>query len=111
MLSMRRVLGVAVSCVAGIGACLGPGRPPVEVAPSRVFAVSSREGRFPNGMRVIVETVDDSSMAGIALAIDAGSVRDPEGQSGLAHLVEHNVFEAQHGDAPPVEQRLNRLAA
>jgi predicted Zn-dependent peptidase len=76
-----------------------------------VLNLSSSEGLFPNGLRVIVETVPESELAGMALAVDAGSAKDPENQLGLAHLVEHSVFEARHGDTPNVERRLNQLAA
>ncbi|HWZ87298.1 MAG TPA: insulinase family protein, partial [Polyangiaceae bacterium] len=111
MVLSRRVLGGVIVSLCGLGACLGPTRPAVEVAPMQVLKLESREGRFPNRLRVIVETVDESDIAGVALAVDAGSARDPEGQAGLAHLVEHNVFEGRHGDAPSVERRLDQLAA
>ncbi|HEY3665641.1 MAG TPA: insulinase family protein [Polyangiaceae bacterium] len=81
------------------------------MAPAEVLKVSTREGRFPNGMRVIFETAEDSAIAGVALAIEGGSAKDPEGQAGLAHLVEHCVFQARHGDTPSVQQRLRELAA
>jgi hypothetical protein len=45
--------------------------------------VSTREGRFPNGMRVVFESVADSEIAGVALAVDAGSANDEEGEAGL----------------------------
>ena len=62
-------------------------------------------------MRVIVETVETSEIAGLALAIDGGSSKDPPGAAGLAHLTEHCIFEAKHGAASSVEHRLNQLAA
>ena len=108
------VLCGGLIALAGLGACLGPTHAVVEVAPSQVLTTTTREGRFPNGMRVIVEQAQASPLAGVALAIDAGSTRDPDGQGGLAHLVEHAVFQARHGDAadaPTIEQRLNQLAA
>ena len=73
--------------------------------------MSTREGRFPSGMRVIFETVEDSEIAGVALAIDAGSANDSDAEGGLAHLVEHCVFQAHHGDTPSIQERLRELAA
>ncbi len=94
----------------GLGACLGPTQE-VAVAPRQVLHVNTRDAQFPNGMHVILETVEDPELAGVALAVDAGSTNDPANQLGLAHLVEHSVFEAKHGDTPTVERRLNQLAA
>jgi len=107
----RRILAVCVVSGWGLTACLAPRHASVEVGPAQVLKVVSSEGRFPNGLRVIVETVGESEIAGVALAVDAGSAKDPPKQDGLAHVVEHDVFEAHVGDTPSVELRLNQLAA
>jgi zinc protease len=95
----------------GIGACIGSGPRAVKVSPVDVVSVSTREGRFPNGLRVIVETVATSDIAGAVLAVDAGSTRDPKGAEGLAHAVEHWVFRSRHDGRATVERRFNMLAA
>lgn len=61
-----------------------------------------------SGMRVVYEVAPDFGTAGAVLVVGAGSADEPAGKGGLAHLVEHLVFDAQHGEAT-YRQRLQTL--
>ncbi len=45
-----------------------------------------------NGLRVLLCSEPDSSIAGAAVAVDAGHYDDPPSRPGLAHYVEHLLF-------------------
>jgi len=49
---------------------------------------------FGNGFRLIVKAENQWGLASAALFVRAGSAYDPEGQAGVAHLLEHLLFEA-----------------
>ena len=51
---------------------------------------------LPSGMRIVLEVDHSRPVAGIATVVDCGSVQDPAGKEGLAHLVEHLTFRAKH---------------
>ncbi len=45
-----------------------------------------------NGLRILLISDPKASMAGVALAVEAGSDQDPDKLPGLAHLLEHMLF-------------------
>lgn len=45
-----------------------------------------------NGLRVVLEDIKDFRSVSIGLGVIGGSVSDPRGLEGMAHLVEHMVF-------------------
>ncbi|HCA45938.1 MAG TPA: hypothetical protein DEP45_00905 [Armatimonadetes bacterium] len=49
---------------------------------------------FENGFRTVVKDEDQWGLAAAALYIRAGSAQEPEDAAGVAHLLEHLVFEA-----------------
>src|SRR5262245_54244586 len=51
------------------------------------------EHRFGNGLRLLVLARRDAPIVVCDLHIAAGSVDDPPGRSGMAHLVEHLLFQ------------------
>ncbi|NLJ81054.1 MAG: insulinase family protein [Firmicutes bacterium] len=48
---------------------------------------------FSNGMRVIVKEIPSYPIATVNVWVNAGSVHDPDGLSGLAHFFEHLIFQ------------------
>jgi zinc protease len=92
---------------AGLSACAGtPGNPQ---SPGYTFHV--REYAFPSGLRVVVEEDDTSGVAGAVLVVEAGSVDDPPGKSGLAHTFEHLTFHAPAATGGVLMKTLPRLGA
>jgi len=54
--------------------------------------VSARLHRLPNGVTIAVEPMASVETVAVGLYADVGSRSEPEGLSGLAHMVEHMVF-------------------
>jgi zinc protease len=71
----------------------------------RPFGFDLWDVRCPSGLRVIVERAPGVQRAGVTTIVGAGSMQDPPGREGLAHLVEHLMFRA----APPPETNPMRL--
>lgn len=53
-----------------------------------------KETTLPNGLHVIVLHQPYWGVVAVGLDVRCGSVRDPVGQSGISHLLEHLLFEA-----------------
>jgi zinc protease len=77
--------------------------------PAHTFPV--REYTYPSGLRVVVEEDDTTPIAGAVLVVEAGSVDDPPGKSGLAHVVEHLLFRAPSPAGPSLWKTVPRLGA
>lgn len=105
MQGARRVcsllVGLVLSCIGGPQARAPVAELPVRVSPARAL---------PNGLRLVVEEVGDPKSGGAVLIVAAGAADEVAGQEGLAHLVEHLVFQARHGDGGDVHARLSRLS-
>ncbi len=52
----------------------------------------ARLHRLPNGLTIAVEPMDGVETLAVGLYADVGSRSEPEGLTGLAHMVEHMVF-------------------
>jgi zinc protease len=76
----------------------------------RALSYPVSRSTLPSGMRVVFEVSPDFGTAGVVLVIATGSTDDPSGKGGLAHLVEHLVFEARHGDSS-FRRKLETLGA
>ena len=58
----------------------------------RELYANAFEATLDNGLRILVEEVPQSRSVSAGVWIRAGSREDPQGQSGLAHFVEHLAF-------------------
>jgi predicted Zn-dependent peptidase len=58
----------------------------------RQLYANAFEATLENGLRILVEEVPQSRSVSAGVWIRAGSREDPEGQSGLAHFIEHLAF-------------------
>jgi zinc protease len=65
----------------------------------------------PSGLRVIFERAAGSRTAGVTAVVGSGSVEDPPGHEGLAHLVEHLTYRSKNAAGDPVRERLWSLGA
>ncbi len=54
--------------------------------------MTAHSHRLPNGLTIAVEPMDGVETLAVGLYADVGSRSEPEGLSGLAHMVEHMVF-------------------
>jgi zinc protease len=50
---------------------------------------ATKEFRLENGLRVMLRPVAGASDVAVVVLFDVGEIYDPQGKSGLAHLVEH----------------------
>src|SRR4051812_7800655 len=96
----------AIVTVVLFGAC-------TPAAPPR-FALkhAERRGRFPNGLRFVLMPDATTQMVEVDVRYDVGARDDPPGKAGLAHLVEHLMFQ-QRPDGPttpPLMASINDLS-
>jgi len=101
----RQGFALALAVLAGAAQCGTTGQPP----PAHAFPV--QEFTLPSGLKVVIEQDDVSSIAGIVVVVDAGSVDDPAGAHGMAHVLEHLVFRVRDGSGDSLQRRLIRLGA
>jgi zinc protease len=66
---------------------------------------------LPNGLRVIVLPDDTTQLVAVAVRYEVGSNEDPKGKEGLAHLVEHLMFQLRPNgpDQAPIMAALRQL--
>jgi zinc protease len=70
-----------------------------------------RETTLGNGLHVIVKHEPYWGIVGFTVHVRCGAVRDPEGKAGLAHLMEHMLFESQGKQRPGLGRALEDLGA
>jgi zinc protease len=63
--------------------------------PKFTFNTAERRGTLPNGLRFVVMPDATTKLVEVDVRYDVGSREDPPGKSGLAHLVEHLMFQAR----------------
>jgi zinc protease len=86
MIGPMTKLGLVVA-MAGVCAC-------VPVAPELVFTYGEVRGQLPkNGLRFVVMPDSTTPLVEVDVRYEVGSREDPPGKAGLAHLVEHLLFE------------------
>ncbi len=84
----------------------------VPAAPKQVFTFSEIRGRLPgNGLRFIVMPDATTDLVEVDVRYEVGAREDPPGKAGLAHLVEHLMFQQQPGGpgTPTLAQTLQQL--
>ncbi|MHC5010973.1 MAG: M16 family metallopeptidase [Planctomycetota bacterium] len=85
---MRRVLVFAFLCLALVS------------GPNVADAADVSEFELENGLQVILRPLPLAQQVAVLVLYDFGEDHDPQGQSGLAHMVEHCYVTAAAGDAP-----------
>lgn len=107
-LSRHLFAGIAL---AGLATACGPSVPQ--------FSVHQPVLKAPldNGMRLVVIPDQTTPLVQVDVRYEVGSNEDPEGKAGLAHLVEHMMFQHRFGDPetpilsrPPTFEILPQLA-
>ena len=67
--------------------------------PKYAIKYTEKRGTLPNGLRFVVVPDATTQMAEVDVRYDVGSREDPPGKAGLAHVVEHLMFQ-QRPDGP-----------
>jgi zinc protease len=92
----RRAVGAAIAALTALAAIALAGcRPP----PKRSFSFSYSEQhvQLRNGLRVVIAPDRTTRLVHVAVRYEVGSREDPAGKAGLAHLVEHLMFQIRPG--------------
>jgi zinc protease len=55
---------------------------------------------FPSGLNVVFQEEHSQPVVAVTSVIDSGAENDQPGREGIAHVIEHLMFRAQHGDLP-----------
>ncbi len=79
----------------------GPGANPQFSVHTPVLKAS-----LPNGIRLVVIPDETTPLAQVDVRYEVGANEDPEGKAGLAHLVEHMMFQHRFGkEGTPLDKR------
>lgn len=107
--SPLRLVSVAVlaatTAAASLAAC-GPS------TPKFAFKHAEQRGRLEkNGLRFVIMPDPSTQMIEVDVRYDVGSREDPPGKAGIAHLVEHMMFQQRPDgpDSPPLWTFLGQL--
>lgn len=107
--AMAVVIAVVAGGVGGVGLGLAGCTPTV---PKIVFKHGEVRGRLQkNGLRFVVMPDTTTQLAEVDVRYEVGAREDPPGKAGLAHLVEHLMFQ-QRPDGPsskPLMQMLEQM--
>lgn len=83
---MSRLLAVA-ALVTGLAACASE-------SPKFAFTSTERRGTIEaNGLRFVIMPDTTTKLAEVDIRYDVGSREDPQGKAGIAHIVEHMMFQ------------------
>lgn len=98
----NRPLVAALLAAAAALAC-APVKPVQKVKP---IPYEGFAAAYPTGMRLVAYAMPHMSTVAVAASYEAGSVNDPPGKEGLAHLVEHLSLRARPGGGATLWTRL-----
>jgi zinc protease len=106
---MSGTVAVFIAFVTVLLSCT-PLRPPQPPYPSRKFKLvfPFAEFQLKNGARAYLLPEDSANLVSLRIRYQVGSLDDPEGQEGIAHLAEHMLFQTMI-DKQTAFQRLDQL--
>jgi zinc protease len=82
-----------------------------EPPPRTAFEYTELRSKLPNGLRFVIMPDTTTTQVEVDVRYDVGSREDPPGKAGIAHLVEHLMFQ-QRPDGPqtaPLMQSIGQL--
>jgi zinc protease len=79
--------------------------------PQNTISWVERRAELPNGMRVVIMPDSSTQLVQVDIRYEVGANEDPPGKAGLAHLVEHMMFQHRPlgADKPPTFQIIPQL--
>ena len=94
--------------LASVAALLTPAASFAQSAPQAPALIPYEQFTLPNGLRVVVHEDHSSPKVAVAVWYHVGSMNEPDGKSGFAHLFEHLMFNgSEHRDdeyMPPLQE-------
>ncbi|KAB2894500.1 MAG: hypothetical protein F9K40_16525, partial [Kofleriaceae bacterium] len=100
----RLSFGLGLAAIALLVACPSP-------PPRTSFTYAELRSKLPNGLRFVIMPDATTTQVEVDVRYDVGSREDPPGKAGIAHLVEHLMFQ-QRPDGPetaPLMHSINQL--
>ena len=100
----RLSFGLGLAAIALLVACPSP-------PPRTSFTYTELRSKLPNGLRYVIMPDATTTQVEVDIRYDVGSREDPPGKAGIAHLVEHLMFQ-QRPDGPdtaPLMKSINQL--
>lgn len=67
---------------------------------STALAGETQRGELKNGLKVLIRPIQGAKNVALVVLYDIGGDHDPEGRSGLGHLIEHLYVTAAAGETP-----------
>lgn len=79
--------------------------------PRAQFSYTELRARLPNGLRYVLLPDSTTSQIEVDVRYEVGSREDPPGKAGIAHLVEHMMFQQRPDgpESPPLMQSIDAL--
>ncbi len=79
--------------------------------PRAEFTYNEFHSRLPNGLRMVIMPDATTTQIEVDVRYEVGSREDPPGKAGLAHLVEHMMFQQRPDgpDSPPLMRSIDQL--
>jgi zinc protease len=105
----RSVIPTARGPRGAVRSTLSPVLPLLPLALLFVGDASAEVLAFPSGLRVVLAPTPDAPRVATSMVIGAGTLDDPEGREGVAHLVEHLWFDSHEGIGPTAWDELHGL--
>jgi zinc protease len=105
-MSLIRMLAITVASVCVFSSCNPE-------APRFAFTTAERRGTLEsNGLRFVIMPDPTTQLVEVDVHYDVGAREDPQGKAGLAHLVEHLMFQTRPDgpDTAPIFQTIMDLA-
>ncbi|MBK9035243.1 MAG: insulinase family protein [Myxococcales bacterium] len=103
-MQLARLMTAAVLASATLAAC----NPEV---PKTTFVYGEKRGTLTsNGLRFVIMPDRTTSLVEVDVRYEVGSREDPQGKAGIAHLVEHMMFQ-QKPDGPDTQPLMHSIGA
>jgi zinc protease len=100
----RLSFGLGLAALSLVAAC-------TPTKPQAAFSYGEQRARLPNGLRMVIMPDATTSQVEVDVRYEVGSREDPPGKAGIAHLVEHLMFQQRPDgpETPPLMQSINQL--
>jgi zinc protease len=109
----RRAPALTLAALLGLLAPVLPGWGPAGVRPAaaQTFQADSiQTSRLPNGLDLVVKQNPGASLVALSVWVKAGSANETYANSGVAHLLEHTLFEGDPNQkSDPVDRAIEAM--
>jgi zinc protease len=98
---MKAIVSLSLACLLGVAPASAAKIPKADYALKLDnYSIQLQSYPFPSGLHVIFQEEHSQPVVAVTSVIDSGAENDPVGMEGIAHVIEHLAFRAQHGELP-----------